>query len=141
MNGRIEHIYTAIGCKQSEDLKICFRRLAIKRSFLYVCAIVVEFVCSFVRFCKRAKLYDGQVVIFAHGELSGNHKPLSVRAGDRTVLVPIVNVSTVNLPPPDEEGQPQPGPAKVEFRNFMSLVQAFIANGGAAAAGGEDHYH
>lgn len=92
-------------------------------------------------FCKRAKLYDGQVVIFAHGELSGNHKPLSVRAGDRTVLVPIVNVSTVNLPPPDEDGQPQPGPAKIEFRNFMALVQAFIASGGAAGAtGGGENY-
>jgi Rab-like protein 5 len=90
-------------------------------------------------FCKRANLFDGQVAIFAHGELSGNHKPLSVRAGDRTVLVPIVNVSTVNLPPPDEDGQPQPGPAKTEFRNFMALVHSFVQSGGAQAQGGGDY--
>ena len=82
-------------------------------------------------FCKRAKLYDGQVVIFAHGELSGNHKPLSVRAGDRTVLVPIVNVSTINLPPAEEDGTQPAGPAKQEFRNFMGGVHAFITGGGA----------
>lgn len=71
-------------------------------------------------FCKRAELADGQVAIFAHGELSGSHKPLSVRAGERTVIVPIVNVSTVNLPPPDEEGRPQMGPAKLEWRKFVA---------------------
>lgn len=85
-----------------------------------------------IRFCKRAGLSDGQVVIFAHGELSGNHKPLSVRAGDRTVVVPIVNTSTTNLPPPDEDGRTQPGPAKVEFRNFIAGVHEFIAQGGGA---------
>lgn len=79
---------------------------------------------SAFRFCKRAGLVDGQVIIFAHGELSGSHKPLSVRAGDRTVLAPIVNVSTVNLPPPDEEGRPQMTPAKAEWRNFVAGVWA-----------------
>lgn len=73
-------------------------------------------------FCKRAHLVDGQVVIFAHGELSGNHKPLSIRAGDRTVLSPIVNVSTLQVPQPDEDGMVAPGPAKIEFRNFCSKV-------------------
>ena len=99
----------------------------------HVCA-PVRVMC---RFCKRARLSDGQVVIFAHGELSGNHKPLSVRAGDRTVVVPIVNVSTLNLPPPDDDGQPQPGPAKVEFRKFMASVHKFVVNGGA---GNDDRY-
>ena len=73
------------------------------------------------------------MVIFAHGELSGNHKPLSVRAGDRTVVVPIVNTSTTNLPPPDEDGRPQPGPAKVEFRNFIAQVYEALHSG----AGGQ----
>lgn len=104
---------------------------------VWPCLSVCVCVCDVLRFCKRARLSDGQVVIFAHGELSGNHKPLSVRAGDRTVVVPIVNVSTLNLPPPDDDGQPQPGPAKVEFRKFMAGVHKFVVNGGA---GNDDRY-
>lgn len=73
-------------------------------------------------FCKRAGLSDGQVVIFAHGELSGVHKPLSVRAGDRTVIVPIVNVSTTVQMQQDDDGEMPPTPAKSEFQNFLALV-------------------
>jgi len=73
-------------------------------------------------FAKRARLKEGTMAIFAHGELSGIHKPLSVRAGDRTLLVPILNVSTRNIPPVEEDGTQPPVPAKIEFRKFMSSV-------------------
>jgi len=77
-------------------------------------------------FCKRANLQDNQIVIFAHCELTQAHKPLTVKLGDRSVVVPIVNVSTSLVSGPDGMLLPRDQlPARVQFRNFLGGVYAF----------------
>lgn len=93
-------------------------------------------------FCKRANLHDGQVTIFAHGELSGTHKPLSVRAGGNTVIAPIVNVSTQtsHFGQTDEEGRTILTPAQVEFRQFLGMVYQVTQGQGNQEANNEGDY-
>jgi len=50
-------------------------------------------------FCKHANLGSNQAIIFAYGNLSSDHKPLRVKAGNRKVIVPINNVSFKQIKP------------------------------------------
>lgn len=72
------------------------------------------------RFCLCANLKEGQAIIFAHGNLTAQHKPLVVKAGKRTVSMPIVNVNLLN--PDGEEAdddQDITTSAESEFFTFM----------------------
>jgi hypothetical protein len=78
-------------------------------------------------FCKNANLQNDQCVIFAHGNLTSMYKPLSVRAGARTVMVPIVNVNTLPRQTGKETDDTREGPssAQVELLRFMSGVYPY----------------
>lgn len=73
-------------------------------------------------FIKHSKLSDGQITIFAHGELTQQHKPLSIRVDNRTVMAPIINVTTKQVPEVDPQGNRFPLPAKLEFQNFVGAL-------------------
>ncbi len=46
-------------------------------------------------FARQGNLNNGQLAIFAHGELTQAHKPLTIKgAGDKQIAAPILNVST-----------------------------------------------
>jgi len=80
-------------------------------------------------FCKNADLESDQAVIFAHGQLVTQHKPFIVKAGKRSVIVPIVNVNLGNKSKVPQSG-PQsvlkkPSMAEIEFNNFLGSVYAF----------------
>jgi len=71
-------------------------------------------------FAKKAKLSSPQCVIFAHGNLSAQHRPLVVKlgSGDKVeqLSIPIVNVSLPRASP-DESST-----AEVEFVRFLSAA-------------------
>ncbi len=83
-------------------------------------------------FVKRANLAQGQAAIFCHGELTVQHKPLSVRASlnsDGTIPVPIINVSTsLNNQTPDADGNLPETIAHREFHQFLHGVIQTIRN-------------
>jgi len=63
---------------------------------------------------------DGQGVIFAHGNLTAQHKPLSVRAGKRNLSLPIVNVNlNQDQDKSDQENEDIQTTAEIEFYNFV----------------------
>jgi len=81
-------------------------------------------------FCKNADLESDQVVIFAHGQLVAQHKPFIVKAGKRSVIVPIVNVNLGNIKTKlPQTGQQsilkKPSTAEIEFNNFLGSAYAF----------------
>lgn len=73
-------------------------------------------------FAARGRLQNEQCMIFAHGNLTANHKPLTVKAGGRQLPMRIVNVNLKARTDPEEDAERIVTSVDIEFTKFLGGV-------------------